>query len=76
MTVCLVAARVFTTVTEGTSALWFVTFIQTYMYPKVYEIYKGDKITADFHIDGSKNEHYVEASSTYGRVCISITYLC
>lgn len=76
ITVCLVAARVFSTVTEGTSALWFVSFIQDYAYSYVHEIYKGNKITANFNINHTTGAHYVEASSTYGTVFLSITYLC
>ena len=74
MTSALVSAKCFTTVKDTTSGLWFVTFLETFNYPVIHEIYKGSdlKMTTDIVSGDHFNMNF---SCSYGTVFAGVIYL-
>lgn len=74
MTSALVSAKCFTTVKDTTSGLWFVTFLETFNYPVIHEIYKGSDL--NMTTDIVSGDHFkMNFSCGYGAVFASVTYL-
>lgn len=74
MTSALVSAKCFTTVKDTTSGLWFVTFLETFNYPVIHEIYKGSDL--NMTPDIVSGDHFnMNFSCSYGTVYASIVYL-
>lgn len=74
MTAALVSAKCFTTVKDTTSGLWFVTFLETFNYPVIHEIYKGSDL--DMTPDIVSGDHFnMNFSCRYGSVFVGVIYL-
>lgn len=74
MTAALVSAKCFTTVKDTTSGLWFVTFLETFNYPVIHEIYKGSDL--DMTPDIVSGDHFnMNFSCRYGSVFGGVIYL-
>ena len=74
MTAALVSAKCFTTVKDTTSGLWFVTFLETFNYPVIHEIYKGSDL--DMTPDIVSGDHFnMNFSCRYGSVFAGVIYL-
>lgn len=74
MTSALVSAKCFTTVKDTTSGLWFVTFLETFNYPVIHEIYKGSDL--NMTTDIVSGDHFkMNFSCSHGTVFASVIYL-